>query len=145
MGGNDQTHWQAAHFGKSSDMSWLGFPGSGRGIPGGIKAPVTQLPGGGVSLTGGAFDNDWRMRTVHPAADCSFALDLNRSIELGDGALLSVLAALNYSNAYKTYTDMENSLFGAYDLAHDRSNYLRHSTDQQYNPYGRLGAWLNMP
>lgn len=48
MGVNDQTHWQAAHFGKSSDMSWLGFPGSGRGIPGGIKAPVTQLPSGGV-------------------------------------------------------------------------------------------------
>ena len=141
---NDQTHWQAAQFGQGGGLAWLGFPGSNRQIPGGIKGALQQLPNSGVSLLDNGFDNDWRVRTVHPAADCSFALDLNRSIELGDGALLSVLAALNYSNAYKTYTDMENSLFGAYDLAHDRSNYLRHSTDQQYNHDVRLGALLNL-
>lgn len=141
---NDQTHWQTAHFGQGGGLAWLGFPGSNRQIPGGIKGALHQLPNGGVSLLDNGFGNDWRVRTVHPAADLSFAFDLNRSRELGDGGLLSVLAAVNYSNTYKTYTDMENSLFGAYDLAHDRSNYLRHSTDQQYNHDVRLGALLNL-
>ena len=39
---------------------------------------------------------------------------------------------------------MINNLFGVYDSANDRSNYLRHSTDNQYNNNTRIGAMLNL-
>ena len=39
---------------------------------------------------------------------------------------------------------MENSLFGAYDRRNNHSVYLRHSTDNQYNSYAKLGAMLNL-
>ncbi len=141
---NDRTHWQTAHFGQSGGLGWLGFAGTDRGIPGGIKGKLQLLPGGGVDLLGNGFKNDWTVCSKHPAADFSLSFDLNRSRELTDGGLFSILAALSYNNGYKTYSNMENSLFGAYDLAHDRSNYLRHSRDNQYNHDVRLGALLNL-
>ena len=141
---NDQTHWRTAHFGRGGGLSWLGFAGSNRGLPGGIKGALPTLGNGIIDPVAASFDNDWRVKRMKPAADASFSLDLNRSRELGGGGLLSVLAALNYFNSYKTYRQMENSLFGAYDLAHDRSNYLRQSTDDQYNHDARLGALLNL-
>lgn len=54
-----------------------------------------------------------------------------------------MIAALNYTNEYRSYTDMKNNLFGVYDVQNDRSNYLRNSTDDQYNHNVRLGAMLN--
>ena len=39
---------------------------------------------------------------------------------------------------------MTNNLFGVYNTEDDRSNYLRRSTDDQYNRNVRLGAMLNM-
>ena len=38
---------------------------------------------------------------------------------------------------------MENNLYGIYDAANDKPNYLRHSVDDQYNNNVRLGAMLN--
>ena len=55
-----------------------------------------------------------------------------------------MLTALNYTNEYRTYADMENNLFGIYDAVNDNPNYLRHSTDDQYNNNVRLGAMLNL-
>lgn len=40
--------------------------------------------------------------------------------------------------------NMENNLYGIYDAINDRPNYLRHSTDQQYNSNVRLGGMLNL-
>ena len=60
-----------------------------------------------------------------------------------EGHRLGMIAAVNYSNEYRTYENMQNNLFGAYDVSNDRSNYLRHSVDNQYNQNVRLGAMLN--
>lgn len=43
----------------------------------------------------------------------------------------------------RTYENMENNLYGIYDAANDKPNYLRHSVDDQYNNNVRLGAMLN--
>ena len=48
------------------------------------------------------------------------------------------------SSPYRTLYDMENNLFGAYDVTHNRSNYLRQMIDQQFNLNRRLGALLNL-
>ena len=59
------------------------------------------------------------------------------------GRTLGMLAALNYTNEYRTYENMKNNLYGIYDAANDKPNYLRHSVDDQYNNNVRLGAMLN--
>ena len=61
-----------------------------------------------------------------------------------NGNKLGMLAAVNYTNEQRSYTDMQNNLFGIYDATNDHSNYLRHSTDDQYNTNVRLGAMLNL-
>lgn len=84
------------------------------------------------------------MNNRHPWADLSLSAHLNRSKELEGGALIALLSALNYSNTYKTYAPMQNSFYGAYDLQHDQSVYLRNTTDRQYAHNARLGAMLNL-
>lgn len=140
---NDQSHFQTFISGKGGATDFLGFDNF-RGLNGGIHAPLAAAAGGkGVSLLGNGFNNDWTVSRHRPWADLSLAADLNRSREFENGSVFAVLASLNYNNGFKTYAPMENSLFGAYDLTHDQSVYLRRSTDYQYSNNVRLGAMLN--
>ena len=54
------------------------------------------------------------------------------------------MTSVNFTQQYRTLYDMENNLFGAYDVTHNRSNYLRQMIDQQFNLNRRLGALLNL-
>ena len=141
---NDQTHFQTFLAGKGGGTDFLGFDNF-RSLKGGIHAPLQKTEGGrGISLLGNGLNNDWRVFKHRPWGDLSLAADLNRSRDFENGAVFAVLASLNYSNSYKTYEPMENSLFGAYDLTHDQSVYLRRSVDSQYANNVRLGAMLNL-
>ncbi len=80
---------------------------------------------------------------MKPFADMKLSASLNRRWMLG-GQTLGMLAAVNYTNEYRTYTGMENNLFGIYDAVNDNPNYLRHSIDDQYNNNIRLGAMFNL-
>lgn len=57
---------------------------------------------------------------------------------------MGMIAALNYTNEYRTFSDMQNNQFGVYDERNDRSIYLSNSLDNQYNHNARLGAMLNL-
>lgn len=139
---NSRTHWQGATFGHGSSTDFLGFDSS-RGLPDGIHTALTP-EAGGYSLSGGGLNNDWTTRRRSPLADLSLAGSGARRWDMSSGAVLSLLAAANYSNSYRSLHDMANNLFGAYDHANDQSVYLRQSTDQQYNHTVRLGAMLNL-
>lgn len=141
---NDRTHFRSFLAGKSSATDFLGFDNGLRSLRGGMGASLPTLANGGIDLLRGGFNNDWTLRRFSPVADFSLNADLNRVWRPEGGATVALLAALTYSNAYKTYSPMENSLFGAYDVTHDRSNYLRKSIDHQYNHDVRLGAMLNL-
>lgn len=95
-----------------------------------------------TSLLGNHLNNDWMVKSKKPLGDLKLAASLNHRWMLG-GRTLGMLAALNYTNEYRTYEKMENNLFGIYDAANDKPNYLRHSVDDQYNNNVRLGAMLN--
>lgn len=95
-----------------------------------------------TSLLGNGFNNDWLIKNKKPLGDLKLAASLNQRWMLG-GRTLGMLAALNYTNEYRTYENMENNLYGIYDVANDKPNYLRHSVDDQYNNNVRLGAMLN--
>ena len=141
---NDQTHFSSFLESAQSKTDFLGFDNM-RHLQGGIHAPLTSTPkGNGISLTDNHFNNNWLLNNRHPWADLSLAANVNRSLELDNGAVWAVLASLNYSNNYKTYAPMTNSFFGAYDLQHDQSVFLRNTTDRQYSHNARLGAMFNL-
>ncbi|MGN1246147.1 MAG: TonB-dependent receptor domain-containing protein [Muribaculaceae bacterium] len=142
---NDATHFTSFYHGKGSGTDFLGFDNGLRSLKGGINAPLKPIAGEGtVDLLGNGLNNDWRVRKTTPIADLGLTAELSRRFTADDGRSLALLASANYSNSRRAYNDMENSLFGAYDTRNDRSVYLRHSTDNQYNIYAKLGAMLNL-
>ncbi len=87
--------------------------------------------------------DSWHTKDMKPFGDLKLSASMNHKWGIGYSTL-GMLATVNYTNEYRTYTDMANNLFGVYDTANDRSNYLRRSTDDQYNNNDRLGAMFNL-
>lgn len=98
---------------------------------------------GAVSILGSGLNNDWRVKSKKPIGDLKLGADWSRRWTIGESKL-GMVGAVNYTNETRSFTDMQNNLFGVYDSANDRSNYLRRSTDNQYNNNSRLGAMLNL-
>lgn len=152
VGGNWNTSsaFQNFSYSKGSATDFLGFDNGLRNLNGGIHADLNpQLDANGklvgdyaTSLLGNGLNNDWLVKNKKPLGDLKLAASLNQRWMLG-GRTLGMLAALNYTNEYRTYENMENNLYGIYDAANDKPNYLRHSVDDQYNNNVRLGAMLN--
>lgn len=152
VGGNWNTSsaFQNFSYSKGSGTDFLGFDNGLRSLNGGIHAALNpQLNANGkpvgdyaTSLLGNGLNNDWLVKNRKPLGDLKLAASLNRRWMLG-GRTLGMLAAMNYTNEYRTYENMENNLYGIYDAANDKPNYLRHSVDDQYNNNVRLGAMLN--
>ena len=140
---NDQTHLNTFSKIKGSATDLFGFDNGMRQFNGGINSKLNAIAGNGIDLQNNGFNNDWKVREMRPIADVNINADMSHYWEIGEKRF-ALMGALNYSNAFKSYKDMENSLFGAYDVANDRSNYLRHSKDDQYNHNVRLGAMLNL-
>ncbi len=153
LGGNwnTSTAFKDFSYAKGSSTDWLAFDNGMRSLKGGIQSTLApQLGADGkpvtsyaTSLLGNGLNNDWSLQQKKPLGDLKLAASLNRRWSLG-GRTLGMLAALNYTNEYRTYENMENNLFGIYDAANDKPNYLRHSVDNQYNNNVRLGAMLNL-
>lgn len=153
VGGNWNTSsaFKDFSYSKGSGTDFLGFDNGLRNLNGGIHADLNpQFDANGkpvgdyaTSLLGNGFNNDWLIKNKKPLGDLKLAASLNQRWMLG-GRTLGMLAALNYTNEYRTYENMENNLYGIYDVANDKPNYLRHSVDDQYNNNVRLGAMLNL-
>lgn len=152
VGGNWNTSsaFQNFSYSKGSGTDFLGFDNGLRNLNGGIHAALNpQFDANGkpvgdyaTSLLGNGLNNDWLVKNRKPLGDLKLAASLNQRWMLG-GRTLGMLAALNYTNEYRTYENMENNLYGIYDAVNDKPNYLRHSVDDQYNNNVRLGAMLN--
>lgn len=146
LGGNinDETHFSKFLENKKSGTDFLGFDNGLRSLKGGIDGKLNPIAGEGtVDLLGNGFNNDWTLNKFSPIGDLSLSMNANRFWLFDNGSRFAMMGSLNYSNSYKTFRDMTNCLFGAYDEAHDQSNYLRRSTDDQYNHSVRLGAMFN--
>ena len=152
LGGNwnTSTVFKDFSYAKGSATDFLAFDNGLRSLHGGMNAQLNLLldaAGNKVGdniydLRNNSLNNDWRVKSRTPIGDLKLAASLAQRWNIG-GRRLGMLAALNYTSEQCTYADMENNLFGIYDAANDRSNYLRHSMDDQYNSNVRLGAMLN--
>ena len=129
---NDQTHFKKFLYNKGSGTDFLGFDNGFRSLKGGINAVLNPI-NNGYDLLNNGLNNDWTVKDRRPLADLSMNMNFSRRWVDSSGRTLAMLGTVNYSNSYKTYLDMDNNLFGAYDTTHDCSNYLRKSIDDQYN------------
>ena len=140
---NDQTHFKNFQYNKGSGTDFLGFDNGLRSLNGGINATLRPM-NNGYDLLNNGLNNDWSIKNRKPIADLSLSMNIAHRWVSESGRTLAMLGAVNYSNTYKTYLNMDNNLYGAYDITHDRSNYLRKGVDDQYNHNVRVGAMLNL-
>lgn len=142
---NDKTHFKDLYEPKQGGMDWFGFDNGLRSLGGGMERQMVKYAGTNtISLTDNSLNNDWSLTKRSPLADMSVNAAFNRKWEDGHNRKYGFIATLNYSNTYKTFLNMENSLFGTYDETQNRSVYLRRSRDNQYNHDVRVGAMLNL-
>jgi TonB-dependent receptor len=139
---NDATDFNTFKYSKGSATDFLGFDGGLRTLSGGMNGTLNSIDVTGVNLSGNGFNNDWMIRSRKPLGDLKLSADIGRRFTIS-GRQAGFIASVNYANDYRSYTNMQNNLFGVYDKANDRSNYLHHSTDNQYNNNVRIGAMAN--
>lgn len=141
---NDATHLADFSYSKGSATDFLGFDNGLRSMTGGIEAELATVTGGKtVSLTDNHLNNDWRVKTKKPIGDLKLGAEISHFWSF-NGHKLGLIGTLNYTNEYRTYKDMENNSYGAYDVSKDAKNYLHQYVDDQYNHNVRLGALLNL-
>lgn len=141
-GWNTSASFQDFYHGKHSGTDFLGFDSGMRKLDGGMSVKFNENANG-VDLLQNGFDNDWKVRKSTPYGDIRASASMNRRWDASKGTF-GLTAALNYNNSSRTFENMANNLYGVYDVKKDRSNYLRFSTDDQYNNNVRLGGLLNL-
>ena len=145
LGGNwnDETHFSDFRYSKGSSTDFLAFDNGMRSYNGGFGSVLNTVAGEGtVDLLGNGLNNDWHVKSRKSIGDLKIGSDWSRKWNVG-GMKVGMVGALNYTNETRAYKDMINNLFGVYDAANDRTNYLRKSVDNQYNNNVRIGAMLN--
>lgn len=145
VGGNWNTAsvFKDFQYAKGSSTDFLGFDGGLRNLDGGFRTSLRPIGNGGTDLVGNGLNNDWLIKSMKPWGDLKLSANLGRRWKLGESQM-GMIAALNYTNEYRTFSDMQNNQFGVYDERNDRSIYLSNSLDNQYNHNARLGAMLNL-
>lgn len=133
---NDMTHFR--------DFKY--YKGGGRYFNGRFDSPLATYPGysNRIDVLGNEFNNDWKTYTRKPVGDLKLNASYNDIWRLGAAGTLGLLSSLNFSDSYRTMTDMENSLYGPYDVTNDLAVYLRKATDNQYTRDTKIGGMLNL-
>ncbi len=140
---NTATHFQNFDYSKGSGTDFLGFDSGLRSLSGGFNSVFNTFSGSdAIDLTGNKLNNDWIVKSRKPIGDVKLSANLGRRWKIA-GHQMGMIAAINYTNEYRTFRDMQNNQFGVYDERNDRSIYLSNSIDNQYNHNVRLGAMLN--
>ena len=140
---NTATTFRGFNYSKGSGTDFLGFDNGLRSLDGGFRTEMKPIGNGGVNLLGNGLNNDWTVKSMKPWGDLKLSANLGRRWKVGENQM-GLIAALNYTNEYRTFADMQNNQFGVYDERNGRSIYLSNSIDNQYNRNARLGAMLNM-
>ncbi len=146
VGFNTNTHFNDFHYSKGSPTDFLGFDNGFRKPDAGMKNPLNTYPGSDrkINPLDNGLNNDWLVRSKRPLGDLKLNVSYNHLWRFDEGRSLGMTSAINYSNSYKTITNMENSLYGPYDTSNDKPVFLRKANDNQYSNDVRLGALLNL-
>lgn len=143
---NTETHFSDFTASRGSGTDWLGFDSGMRRLDAGMTGQLKTYEGYSTRLDvmKNGLNNNWRTHNLTPVVDPKFNIDYSNRWRRHDGSVISLLAAANYSMTYRTLLDMENSLYGPYDISNQQTVYLRKATDQQWTRNVRIGAMLNL-
>ena len=132
---NDMTHFHDFRYYKCG----------GKYFNGKFDSPLVTYPGysNRIDVLDNGFSNDWKVYTRKPVGDFKLNASYNNRWRFESVGTLGLLGSFNFSDSYRTMTDMENSLYGPYDIADDKQVYLRKATDNQYTRDTKLGGMLN--
>lgn len=145
LGMNTTTHFRKFLEAKGGKTDFLGFDNGFRSLTAGMDKALKTYPGTNkIDPLANGLNNDWTVKNNHPIGDIKLNMSYNHLWKNDEGRAIGLIGAINYSNTYKTYTNMENSLYGPYDTTNDKPVFLRKATDNQYNNDVRLGALLNL-
>jgi len=140
---NSETHFHNQYYYQGSSTDLLGFDSGKRTLAQGIHSNLISQ-GNGYSLLNNGLNNDWTVKQRTPIADMSLSGNVSHRWLSDSNHTFGLNASFNYSNNYRSITNMQNNLFGAYDVTHNCSNYLRKATDNQYSNQVRLGGMLGL-
>ncbi len=133
---NDMTHFR--------DFKY--YKGGGRYFNGQFDSRLLTYPGytNRIDVLGNGFSNDWKIYVRKPIGDLKLNASYNNRWRVESVGTFGVLASFSFSDSYRTMTDMENSLYGPYDVTKDMPVYLRKATDNQYTRDTKIGGMLNL-
>ncbi|MDX9782158.1 MAG: outer membrane beta-barrel protein [Bacteroidales bacterium] len=97
-----------------------------------------------TDITRNGFKNNWQVKSHQPFPDQRLNFMMNRNWSLGRESSLGLVAAVNYSHSYQTYSDMLNARFGVYNTVSDKSEYIYNYIDNQYSIDDKIGVMLNL-
>lgn len=141
---NDMTHFSTSYKLKGSATDFLGFDNGLRNKNIGFSDRLNNDDSDAVTaLTKSGFNNNWQLKKFTPKGDLRLNAALNQYRETESGKQYAMLAAVNYTNASKTYSDMTNARYAVYNNIYDRPEYYFSYTDQRYDQNVRLGGMLN--
>lgn len=145
-GMNTETHLHDFYSSKGSPTDWLGFDSGMRSLDAGMKGSLRTYDGYStrIDVLNNGLNNNWLLHKSTPLADAKLQMNYNNRWRTGGGAAWGLMASANYGSTYKTFLDMENSLYGPYDNTNSTPVYLRKATDNQWSHDVRIGAMLNI-
>lgn len=142
---NDETHFRDFRYSPGSSTDFLGFDGGQRKLDGNYSNRLDNNDKAAVDqITRNGFNNNWGIKTKTPLADLRLNAAINRKFDLGDGRRFALIGAVNYTNAYKTQTDMLNARYSLYDVDKDQADFKNKYTDNVYSNDVRLGGMVNL-
>jgi outer membrane receptor for ferrienterochelin and colicin len=142
---NTATHFSDFKYAKGSGTDFIGYDNGFRSMKSVVPERRVDNTDAGLvtNVTRNGFNNDWSVRNMRPIADHRFSFMINRNHRMTKGQL-GLVAALNYSLSYLTYTDMTNARFGIYNKTEDKPEYYYKYSDDQYTQTARTGGMLNL-
>ncbi len=145
MNYNAKTTFKDFKYSDGSNTDCLGFDNGFRSLNDIVPTRMNNNNSVQVdAVTKGGFNNDWNVYTKDAMPDQRFSMVLNRRFDTEPGKQFGLIAALNYTNAFRTYLDVENSRFGVYNSRDDKPTYLYKYNDNIYSNDVKLGGMLNL-
>ncbi|RHJ95289.1 TonB-dependent receptor [Parabacteroides bouchesdurhonensis] len=142
---NDQAHFRDFMYSPGSGTDFLGFDNGMRKMEGSYTSRLDNSDKTAIDqITHNGFNNNWAIKTKTPVADLRLNASLSHKFDLDNGKRLAVIAAVNYTNAYKSQLDMLNARYSLYDVVKDQSDYKNKYTDNVYSNDIRLGGMVNL-
>lgn len=143
---NDHTSFSNMQFGKGSSTDFLGFDSGMRTLDAGMEKPLKGYSGisNSVDPLANGLNNDWTVHNFKPWADLKLSANINRRWTLPNNSRMGLIGAVNYSNDYRRFDNMNNDVYGTYDYSQNKPSLRHRFLDNQYNNNTRLGAMLNL-